>query len=600
MKLREFVSKTSFLAGQYSICAPGSDGLDCLLQFKQATDDEADMRNVGEAICPGLKGDAQRAEVLAAVVRAGVRHPGLRDEDLAKLHRAAQREGHVELFADLNALKSGLIYHLINSLGRAVARVVISSSSIDVLHEYQSHYTAKAPLPRAGMVRGLRTLERVRETTPVHIHQLEPGASRYFTRMKAQPLGSKEVEPGPEESLYISEDRQMVAAFWDYQTKNNPRIPVYMITSDFNLAHVCAAERAPFVFCQTPFEVWREAPGPIQLETLWFDPFTLALRACLPHVLIWELCLTFGKLRLVRDGKPEFDLVYNYKGQRPGGLEDIDVKLPDETLLPSGPTAAKGRRLAVRTSKATEGLIKLSLAKIVDVLPTRADQRTSLRNFGARDEHAIRQLRQVGELTDLYRLEGEEIIAGPALAELLSRLDDGDYLRVNEIFRRHPTYDRILRAAEADKRFPSSAVAGAATGWAVMLGAGYKTKDGVLYGLATVSAAKFEETVVRFHNEIGEGQPAAPLPQILDRTCIALQLSPIRFSELLAHSLGQGVLADFEAQRASVNAPIPPHPVLVFPASASSQSYVRTLEPGKGITINRTLVSSLVRRPGRR
>jgi|SRR5215213_2379201 len=602
MKLREFVAKTSLSAGQYDVYTPGRSGsLDCLLKFTQTTDDEEGSRHIGTITCPVSGTEAQRTEVLSAAVRAGARHPGLRDDDLAKLHRAALKDGHVELFADLNALKTGLLIHLISSLGRAVARVVISSSSIDVLHEYQTYYVAEARLSRAGMVRGLRTLERVRVTTPVHVHQLEPGTSRYFTRLKAQPTGSTRSESGPEESLYISEDRQMVAAFWDYQTKNNPRIPVYLITSDFNLAHVCAAERAPFVFCQTPFEYWRETSGPIQLDTLWFDPFALTLRTCLPHFLIWELCLTFGKLRLVRDGKPETDLVYNYKVQRPGELEDIDVKPPDETLLSSGSPPAKGRRSAPRPSKTTDGMIKISLLKIVEVLPTRTDQRTSVRNFGPRDEHAIRQLRQIGDLTGLYKVEDEEIIAGPALEELLSSLADGDYLRVNQIFRRHPTYDKVLKAAETTRRFSNSAVDGAATGWAVNLGAGYKTtKEGVLYGLADVSAAKFEETVVRFHSELGEGQPAASLPHILDRTCVALQLSPVRFSELLARSLGRGALADFEVQRASVNTPIPSHQVLVVPTSASPKSYLRTIEPGKGIVINRTLVSSLVRRPGRR
>ena len=245
-------------------------------------------------------------------------------------------------------------------------------------------------------------------------------------------------------------------------------------------------------------------------------------------------------------------------------------------------------------------MIKISLAKIIEVLPTRTDQRTSVRNFGGRDEHSVRQLRQIGDLTGLYQVDGEEIIAGPALAELLTSLSEGDYLYVNRIFRRHPTYDNVLKAADITKRFPNSATAGAATGWAVMLGAGYKAKEGVLYGLAEVSAAKFEETVVRFHNELGEGQPAAPLPHILDRTCVALQLSPVRFGELLARSLGRGALADFEVQRASVSAPIPSHLVLGVPTSASPKSYLRTIEPGKGIIINRTLVSSLVRRPGRR
>jgi hypothetical protein len=604
MKLREFLATRSFLAGQYEVLTPVADGLECILNFTQATSDEQGARNVGLASCPGTGAEAQRAEVFSAAVRAGARHPGLLDEELAKLHRAAQKDGHIELFADLNALKTGLLVHLIYSLGRSVARVIVSSSSIDVLHEYQSRYVAEARIQRAGMVRGLRTLERVREIVPVHIHQLEPGASRYYKRIYAQQGAAPTQELPPEESLYISEDRQMMAAFWDYQTKNNPRIPVYLITSDFNLAHVSAAERAPFLFCRTPFECWRDAERPIQLSTLWFDPFALSLRTCLPHFIAWELCLTFGKLRVLRDDKPEFDLIYNYRVQRPGEKEEIEIGPPDDARLTAGIKKPKGRRLAPRptptTTKTTEATIKIPLLRIVEVLPTRSDQRTQLRTFGTRDEHAIRQLRQLGEMTGLYRVQGEEIDAGPALDQLLAALSGGDYLLVNKIFRRHPTYDKVLKAAEEAKRFPNSAAAGAATGWAVILGAGYKTKEGVLFGLADVSAEKFEGTIVRFHNELGEGQPAAPLPHVLDRTCRALQLSPIRFSELLARSLGRGALAGFEAQRATVDAPIPSHQVLVAPSSTSPKSYLKTIEPGKGIEINRTLVSSLVRRPGRR
>ncbi len=594
MKLRDFIAEASFFTGQYEVCAPSAGGFDCLLRFNQTTDDENGSRHIATVTYPGSLDVAQKTEVLAALVRAGARHPGVLDEDFAKLHRAALHAGHVELFADLNALQTGLLLHLITSLGRSVARVVVSSSSIDVLHEYQSHYVANAgaKLTRAGMVRGLRLLEKIRETTPVHVHQLEPGASRYFTRARAQPSGAFKPEDGHEDSLYISEDRQMVGAFWDYQTKNNPRIPVFLVTSDFNLAHVCAAERAPFIFAQTPSEYWRNNPEPIQIDTLWFDPFALAIRACLPHALLWELCLTFGKVRIVRESRLILNLSYNYKTQRPSEAEDVIVndRDPDSTL----------QEVAPSPSKPTERTIKLRLAKIIEALPTRLDQKVPLQNFTLLDKDSLRQFRQVGDLTDLYKVEGETIAPGPSLESLLSALAVSNYVQINKIFRRHPTYDRILREAALENRLPSSNAAGAITGWAVMLGAGYKTKNGVFYGLAEVSDEKFEETVVRFHTEVGEGQAAAALPGILDKTCLALGLSPARFEEFLARSLGHGALADFEVQRASVSAPIPSHPLLVFPTSASPKSYIRTIEPGKGLVINRTLVSSLVRRPGRR
>jgi hypothetical protein len=599
MKLPEFIAHASFTAGQYEVCTPADGGLECLLTFTQTTDDEAESRHIAAASYPGSSNDLQKNEVLAALVRAGACHPAVRDEDLAKLHRAVLKEGYVELFADLNALKTGLLLHLITSLGRSVARVIISSSSIDVLHEYQSHWVADAParLTRAGMVRSLRLLEKIREMTPVHIHQLKPGATRYFKRVKAQPAGSRNVEDGHEDSLYISEDRQMVGAFWDYYSRNNPRIPVFFVTSDFNLAHVCAAERAPFVFSQTPFEYWRSTNGPIPINTLWFDPFALAVRACLPHTLIWELCLTFGRVKIIRQNNLELNLSYNYRVQQPGEPEDVLLSNQED---PSPGTSEIAPRTIARASKPTERTIKLSLGKVIEVLPTRLDQQIFLRKFTLRDKDSLRQLRQIGELTGLYKVEGEAVIPGPSLAALLAALGAGNYIQVNGIFRRHPTYDRILRDAAVVNRFPSSNTAGAATGWAVMLGAAYKTRSGVFYGLADITEAKFEESVVRFHTEIGEGQAAAPLPNIVDRTCQALRLSPIRFEELLARSLGHGALADFETQRASVNAPIPSHPILVAPTSASSGSYLRTIEPGKGLVINRTLVGSLVRRPGRR
>ena len=605
MKLREFVATKSFFSGEYRISSPISSSLLGLLRFALLADDEDGSRHVPTFIFEDLADSQTQKAVLAAMVRAGARHPGILVDDLARLHRAAMEEGQIELFSDLNALTTGLLVHIIESLGKKVARVIISSSSIDVLHEYQSRYVAEARLGRAEMVRALRVLDDVRRTIPVHIHQLPPGAARYFLRTEAQPRDASVQEEGYEDSLYISEDRQMMGAFWDYQTQSNPRIPVFLVTSDFNLAHVCAAERAPFIFAQTPYEFWRRRKGPIQLDSLWFDPFALALRACLPHLVLWELSLVFSSIRVLRAGsepRDEFTLSYDHRKQRPGKQEEVEVDLAPapwaapQVGISKTPTKPTKTLLA---SNSRDRRIKLSLPRIIDVLPTRKGQSVPLSLFLASDEDSLRQLRQVGQATELYEVKETEVVDGPSLAQLLASLASNDYLGVNEIFRRHPTYARVLDEARTHGRFPSSKIAGAATGWAIMLGAAYKTKSGTLFGLAEISEQKFEETVVRFHKELGDGQAAASLPRILDRSCHALRLSPIRFEAMLARGLGQGALSTFELQRASVDIDIPHHPVLVWPTSALSESYVRVMEPGRGLVINRILVSSLVRRSGR-
>lgn len=94
----------------------------------------------------------------------------------------------------------------------------------------------------------------------------------------------------------------MVAAFWDYQQTSNPRLPVFLITSDFSLAHVCHAERVPYLFARSPHEVRKQQahkPHPLQPKTLFFDPFALALRFCAPHYVLWELALIFRRINIV-------------------------------------------------------------------------------------------------------------------------------------------------------------------------------------------------------------------------------------------------------------------------------------------------------------
>jgi hypothetical protein len=108
----------------------------------------------------------------------------------------------------------------------------------------------------------------------------------------------------------------------------------------------------------------------------------------------------------------------------------------------------------------------------------------------------------------------------------------------------------------------------------------------------------FEEAVRREHAEAGQGDAAVPLPEILDRVCMALRLSPIRFEAMLGASLSSGSLVDYETQRATVEHELPEHTVLVAPSSAEIGHFLRRMVPGRGILVGGTLVSSLVRRAG--
>lgn len=606
MNYRLFFKEQKFSIGEHTILLPREESLTPLASFVVGAADVDLSRHVARVVCPSGMDEDIKKLTLTAAVRAGARHPGILDTDLAQLHKAAHSDGFVELFADLNALTTGCLMQLVQSLGRRVGRVVVSSTSMDVLHEYHSlHLRGADGRKRAEMVRALRVLDDLRHEAPVHIHQLPPGTTRYYTRGAAQPKGSQLKEGGHEGDFFISEDRQMVAAFWDYQNRDNPRVPVFLVTSDLSLAHVCAAERAAFIYVRTPIECWSQPSETISPETLWFDPFALTLRYSLPHALLWELCLIFGDIRVSlpasRDVASSSALVLRHevRKQRPGEEDDVNVSISDKPWVPQSRIGRSQRRTAVTATPSTDRKLKLGIKSILSILPTRAGQHNPLQMFTARDEDAVRQLRQVGQLTRLFNVEAEEVVASTDLDHLLDALGKGDYLAVNAIFARHPSYAKVVEDAAQHGRFPSSKVAGTGTGWAIVLGGAYKTMNGVLFGLAEVSDEQFEQAIVRLHRELGDGQPAVPLPRILDRTCMVLRISPIRFEVMLNQGLGRGALAAYEAQRATVETTsIPAHEVIVSPSSALPESYVRQFEPGKGIRLRRSLVSSLVRRSG--
>src|SRR5713101_5854006 len=93
----------------------------------------------------------------------------------------------------------------------------------------------------------------------------------------------------------------MVAAFWDYSATGRPRIPLFLVTADLALAHVCAAERVPFVFARAP----RESAHAFAPDALWFDPYALAFQTCLAHAVLWELCVVLGTINVRPVGEPD-------------------------------------------------------------------------------------------------------------------------------------------------------------------------------------------------------------------------------------------------------------------------------------------------------
>jgi hypothetical protein len=612
MNALELIEEVTFARGNYQVEAVLGDQVHPLVELTFANDDEQQGKCLPSISCSGVGIQRLRTTVANALVRAGARHPGLLPRDLAELHAAARKEGHIELFVDINALVQGLAKQVIQSLGSRVARVVTSSSSVDVLHEYQAfarrHHNGTEPIIAAWeLARGLRELRELRE--PVYVHQLAPGAARYFRRSHADQrdtAADRQENEYHEGATYISEDRQMVAAFWNYLSSGAPRIPIFLVTADLSLAHVCAAERVPFVFARAP----REELDPIQPPSLWFDPFALSYRTCPAQAILWELTLVLGKINVRATsggaGFESFSLEYQPRTHRPGTPEEIvrgDLIVPAPSA--GSPSPAAGKRSSTASSgtpppvSASQRMFKLSLASVIEVLPTAPGQRIPFSSFGPKDEDAIRQLWQIGAQTGLFSQDGDKVVAGDALPGLLKALSESDYLRVNDVFRKVPAYDRVLQEAAENGVFPSSKAAGAAKGWAVILGAAYKLPGQTTHGLADVSDEQFEKAIVRAHRELAGRESAVLLARVLDRVCNELQISPIRFEAMLSRTLGKRSLRDFEAQRALSNEPIPAHRVLVAPATSTPQSYLRAISPGEGIQVGGKLVGSLVRRTGR-
>lgn len=641
---QELVRRCAFREGEYKVSVhPAGGEARALVLLRFDRDDAEGIRHLPEVSIPSGLGPFDKSLLCSALVRAGVRHPGLLDEDLRDLHRAARAEHHIELFADLNALNTGLLVQLVNSLGSAVARVVLSSSSIDVLHEYQGRLDKNDVrggdfLRRAEMSRSLRMLDELRRTVPVHIHQLPPGASRYFARGAAGPVRRQtdprreesDIPPPNDELTFISEDRQMIAAFWDYVMTTNPRLPLRLVTSDFSLAHVCVAERVPFLFARSPYEVWRDlgegraehqgsgstrpsgdqanenAVQPVAPEVLWFDPFAPALRCCTAQAILWELCIVFGRLDVISTGTG-FRMSYVRRDHLPGRREEIRIEdiLSDtqEPAIGAGksaevPRGQKQRTRAVKRTAVGEGAepsLQIKLAEFLELLPTASGTRTPWEGLPLSEKQAG-QIRDIGDATGLLRCDDRFIEAGPSLPELVRCLEKRAYIAINDIFRRVPAYDRVLKEASSSGVFPRSRVGGTAPGWAVILGAAYKTKDGVRYGLATVSEDEFARAVLHAHAELGQGSRAVPLPAILDKVCNQLRLSPVRFEGMLEAALGRGLLSGYEAQRATIDLDLPRHKVIVSPAVAEIGHFLREMAPGQGIVLGGTLVSSLVQR----
>jgi hypothetical protein len=605
MKLNELIRDLQFRGGRYEVEGVLGSHVHRLLDLSFESDDDLQGRRLPKVKVASDLPTHIRGIVANALVRAGASHPGLEAEDVAKLHSAARQNGHIELFIDINSLTQGLAAQLGKSLGYRLSRIVVSSSSIDVLHEYQSnsrrHHDGGPPVIEAWeLARGMRSLREFK--TSVHVHQLAPGAARYFRRGRADASSTQKNAASHEEreeATYIAEDRQMIAAFWDYLSTNGPRIPIFLVTSDLALAHVCSAERVPFIFARAP----REYPQALEPETLWFDPYSLSFRTCLAQTILWELSLVLGNInvRPVGSSGQPFSIRYSPRTHLPGQAESVDfgvVAKPTPTA--SAPSIASSTEVAGSSPRARaasdRALVKLSLVSIVGVLPTAPGQRQPFTQFAPKDIDSIRQLWQIGETTQLFSEDNGYVIAGPSLPELLKALESSDYIGVNGIFRRVPGYARVLDDAAATGVFPSSKAAGAATGWAITLGAAFKMPGITRFGLREVSDEQFESAVARSHSELSVGERAVALARVLERVCVELQLSPIRFEALLSRSLGQRGLRDFEAQRARSKANLPSHPVLVLPSTSAPSSYLRKLSPGEGIVIGGKLVGSLVRR----
>jgi hypothetical protein len=135
-----------------------------------------------------------------------------------------------------------------------------------------------------------------------------------------------------------------------------------------------------------------------------------------------------------------FCLSYDPKGHLPGSPEDITqgplptLALRENKHKPGG--RDRGKPFSGRLPVEDERRIKLSLVTIAAVLPTRLGQKIPLSGFKSQQEDALRQVRRVGEQTELFTIDADSVIPGKALGDLLDCLKAGDYVGVNAIFRR--------------------------------------------------------------------------------------------------------------------------------------------------------------------
>ncbi|MBI5514461.1 MAG: hypothetical protein HY909_11875 [Deltaproteobacteria bacterium] len=568
-----------------------------LLEVEISRDDDEVIRSVPRLCLPA--GNV-RHRALAAAIRSGCRHPGLEARDLARLHALAHEYRHIELFADVNAICTGLLGHVVRSLGTRLARVVVASSTVDVLQEYADLNHGRRPryLRHGEVARSISLLDELRQCIPVHIHQLPPGATRHQRRQSdgiaapcapAVPVAAQE-----EDDLVLSEDRVMIAAYWDYHQRDLPRLPVVFLTSDHALAQACAMEQIPFCFARSPQEVIaRDPSGSIPVESLWFDPSSLTLRYSITSDVVFELATTFREVELLDADGRGWRVTFDPRHIWPGAELSVacdPVASEALTAVPHSPAPSSS------SAAAPPGRIDIALAKVLAVVPTDPGMTTSLDDALIRDKNALRQLLHIGKETDLFSVRDTTVSAGSTLPSLLLALRDHDYDTVNSIFRRVPAYRAYLdRVDPRSGKLPNDPKS-RAPGWAVTLGAAYKVDGGLVYGLSVVDDADFALAVRDAHAKLAEGAPAASLPLVVDSVCCALRMSPVRVVAQLNRCLAPGgTLHTFDVQRAKRDEAVPKkHPILSAPGV--DRKFVRELELGRGIELQSRLAGTLVNR----
>lgn len=518
----------------------------------------------------------KRQRVLAALIRAGCRHPGLAHRDLARLHALAQEHRHVELFADVNAICTGLLGQVARSLGPRLARVVVASSTVDVLQEYADLNHTRGPtyIRHGEVARSISLLDELRRLVPVHVHQLPPGAALHQRRQH-------------EDDLVLLEDRVMIAAYWDYRQRDLPRLPVVFLTSDHALAQACAMEQVLFCFAHSPQEfVLRAPPGALAIDALWLDPASLALRYALTSDILFELATTFRDVQWSDAKGAGWRVAFDPRNVWPGAELSVEYGPIPPPPAAATPTAA--------TSATTPGRLDVAITSVLAVVPTEVGLTTQLDAAGINDKAALRQLQRIGEETELFSVADDVVSPGASLPSLLQALRDCDYDVVHAIFSRVPSYQGYLdRADPTTGRLPADPNS-RAPGWAVTLGAAYKFDGGLLYGLTVVDDSTFADAVRDAHAELAAGADASSLPLVIDKVCHVLRMSPVRVIAQLNRCLAPGeALHAFDVQRAKRDEAVPKkHPIIMAPDQG--QKFIRDLQLGRGVELQGRLSGTLV------